>query len=113
MAVKGTGAEFLAFYQDPEFWPKGAWHDDTLIWIDGEFYEGSEDYATVIQPTSKVRIEGGGVYDLPNGREASFETHFKAWRKKQTTTTFVVSGPKGRADEMKALLKANGFKVDV
>jgi len=66
MSVKMSGAEFKKFYEDDEFWPDGAWHEDAQISVDGEDKpDGVE--SNEVSDTSVVVIEGG-LSSVSNGR---------------------------------------------
>lgn len=108
MTTKTTGAEFKAFYNDPEFWPDGYWHDDTVITFDGldvaDFTADTSADATV------VRIEAGTILDGQDNEVCSFETHFKRWRKKQTHACITVSVPKETLGEFWAMVEKIGVR---
>lgn len=113
MTVKTTGAEFKRFYNDPKFWPEGAWHEDEWIEVDGE--EPSEDLPIEAVPdTAAMKITGGVVLGLPekdHSEGPSLEAHFKKWLKLQNTSTFLVQCPKDIADMVKDAIKCVGGKV--
>lgn len=110
MAVKTTGAEFKRFYNDPEFWPDGAWHEDECVSINGEDWSGSDSYNDVPDDAT-VRLEDGIVLGLPNDEDPSLETYFKRWRKKRTTVSFVVECDKNQVETVKAVIKSAGGRV--
>jgi len=106
--IKASGAEFKVFYRDDAAWPDGAWHeDDTLIVNGDEWDKGYEQ----VPDNAVVNIVGGVVFGLPNGSEVSMETHFRNWRKRQTTTTILVECDMAKIDEIKAAVKAAGGRV--
>lgn len=112
MAVKTTGAEFKRFYNDPAFWPDGAWHEDEEIEVDGSPI--SEDLAIEEVPDNAIlKLTGGVVLGLPNddGDGVSLETHFKRWRKAQNTVSFVVECDKKDADVLKTTIRTFGGRV--
>mgnify|MGYP006272807495 CR=1 FL=1 len=91
-----TGAEFKAFYTDPEWWPQGAYHDDVVLNIDGIAYgedagllgwlnelceEGAMQGETPLAPDSKVMIEPSGFVWLPEIGYRLLAEHFRLWRK--------------------------------
>ena len=106
MTVKTTGAEFKRFCNDPEFWPEGAWHEGDEILADGE----EADILDEIPGNAVVSITGGIVFGI-EGEEPSLESLFKAWRKKQTTTSFVVECKIVDKAEVIAAVIAAGGKV--
>lgn len=110
MAVKITGAEWKRFYNDPEAWPEGAWHDDQEILVDGETIDGDYDLTKV--PDAATLTLAGGVFFLKGTEEGpSLETHFKRWRKRQATEVFVVEVPREAAEAVRAAIAAAGGKV--
>lgn len=112
MAVKTTGAEFKRFYNDPAFWPDGAWHEDEEIEVDGSPI--SEDLAIEEVPDNAIlKLTGGVVLGLPNDDDdgVSLETHFKRWRKEQNTVSFVVECDKKDADVLKTTIRTFGGRV--
>ena len=111
MSIKTTGAEWNAFYADKEAWPKGAWHEDEDLTIDGKW--AGEDYDLAnIAPAAAVSVSGGIVYLDGAGAEGpSLESHFRTWRKKQSTARFSCEAPINLADAVKAAIVAAGGKV--
>lgn len=106
--IKTTGAEYKRFYNDPAAWPDDSWHEDETLIVNGdEWTLGVVD----IPDDAVINLSGGVVFGLPNGTEASLEAYFKRWRKRQTTTTFLVECDMDKVDEVKAAVKAAGGKV--
>ena len=106
MTVKTTGAEFKRFYADSEFWPEGAWHEEDEILADGE----EPDILDEIPDNAVVSITGGVVLGIED-KEPSLESWFRAWRKKQTTASFVVECKVVDKAEIIAGIIAAGGKV--
>lgn len=106
MTVKTTGAEFKRFYNDPAFWPEGAWHEDDDILADGE----EPDILDEIPDNAMVSITGGVVFGL-EGEEPSLEAWFRKWRKKQTTASFVVECDVTKQADIIAMIISAGGKV--
>lgn len=111
MVTKTTGAELKRFYADPEFWPDGIWHEDEEITIDGE--DPPEDFEIEKVSDNAVCKIANGVVMGPQleGKEPSFETYFKRWKKKQTSTTLVVECDLMKLDEIKAAIMTAGGRV--
>ncbi len=106
--IKTSGVEFKTFYRDDSAWPQDAWHeDDTLIVNGDEWDKGYEQ----VPDNATVNLIGGVVYGLPNGSEVSMETHFRNWRKRQTTFRIVVEYDISKHDEIVAAVKAAGGRV--
>lgn len=107
--IKTSGAEFKRFYSDDTVWPEGAWHEDETLLVDGD--EWDEDYGQ-IPDNAKVTLSGGTIsFDLTEAPDVSMETHFRNWRKRQTTTTILVECDMAKIDEIKAAVKAAGGRV--
>jgi hypothetical protein len=110
MAIKTTGAEFWRFYNDDKFWPEGAWHEDTVVKVNGE---PVEDYTRETMPDDALVVIDGGVIflDADGDKSVNFDGHFRKWRKAQDTVSIVVECPTALADAVKAAIKAAGGKV--
>ena len=107
MTVKTTGAEFKRFYFDDAYWPDGTWHEDDEILADGE----EPGILDEITGNAVVSITGGIVFGI-EGKKASLESWFRAWRKKQTTTSFVVECEiVDKAEVIAAIIAARGTVV--
>lgn len=106
--IKTLGAELKRFYHDDKAWPQDAWHEDETLIVNGDECEAGIDD---IPDNATVNLIGGVVYGLPNGSTVSMETHFRNWRKRQTTTTILVECDLAKLDEVKAAVKAAGGRV--
>lgn len=108
MSAKMKGVEFNAYYNDDEYWEKGAWHDDHCVKVNGEYREELDEN---IPDDADVVIESGTVY-IPVAGESGAEekdiplvTHFKNWRKKNNFSFIVVIVKKDKASEVREALK--------
>ena len=119
MMVKRTGHEWNSFYKDETAWPKGAWHEDETIKVDGKVVDEDFDL-TDVRATAEVSLSGGIVYfDNPlvadyfdqTQNAPSLEAHFKQWRKRQNTTNMVVEVANEKAEAVRAAIVAAGGKV--
>lgn len=111
MTVKTTGAEWKRFYSDKGAWPDGAWHDDEEITICGEPWNPDNDLMNV-SDGEPMTIAGGIVFMNENAADGpSLESHFKRWRKAQSTVFFSCEAPRDRADAVKAAIIAAGGKA--
>jgi hypothetical protein len=108
--IKCTGAEWLRFYDDKDFWPEDAWHEGELLIVNGVNYEEGEHDLSSVHADAVMRITGGVVYGLPED-SVSLETHFKRWKRKQATTTFVVEIPNTDIEYFKAQVKICKGKI--
>lgn len=110
MTTKTTGAEFWRFYNDKDYWPEGAWHDDTLILVNGKEVD---DYTREnIPDDAQLVIDGGVVYlDEHGTSDTGFESFFRKWRKAQNIVFLSVEVPKDKLDAVKAAIKAARGKL--
>ena len=107
MTVKTTGAEFKRFYNDPAFWPEGAWHEDDVILADGEEPEQID----LISETAVVSISGGVVFGVGGREPPSLESWFRKWKKIQTTMSFIVECDIADQANLISVIRSAGGKV--
>lgn len=111
MSVKTNGAEFKRFYSDEGFWPEDTWHDEALITVDGVEQEDGVD-TEALADHAIVKIEGGVVFGpMWESEGPSLETHFKRWRKQQTTVVFAVECDVSQQAAITAAIKSAGGRV--
>lgn len=111
MTVKCSGAEWNAFYNDAEFWPPNAWFDDAELTINGVLDDGmgSIDH---VHASDVIKITGGVFFLNDRSTDGvSLETHFKRWKKCQSTTIFVVEIPKEQDGAFRAFIKQFNGKI--
>jgi hypothetical protein len=100
--MKVLGSEIKQFWNDDTFELPAdvVWDCDKYpnIWVlnDDEEYE---------------LIELGYFVDDDVNFRIEFESAFKLWKKKQTTTTILIEVEKSKLDEVMLLLKDNSIKV--
>lgn len=111
MTTKTTSAEWNRYYSDKAAWPEGQWHDDVLILLDGKDVSNDASINLGKLPDGVVTVESGVIYDFAGDDVDSLESHFKKWRKQQTTAIVAVKVAKEKLDELKALVKTVGAKV--
>jgi hypothetical protein len=112
MTIKTTGAEFIKFYSDDSAWPgeKGeVYHEDEKVLVNGDPVEDFDS----IPADAVVSIAGGFLVgpDWKHGEGPSFETYFKRWRKKQSTTSFVVECGVDKRDTVMSAVRQAGGRV--
>lgn len=111
MAVKTTGVEFKAYYTDGKFWPDGAYHDDTLIKVDGVTDDGTKNLIEVAD-SAEILIESGIVFSSEDDRDGlPMETHFRRWKKAQNTVFLIIECPKEKESAVTNAIKAAGAIV--
>lgn len=110
MAVKMSGAEWKAFYNDKAFW-SNVTHGEEVITINGQ-PDDSEKYVDM-EDTDVVRVEGGLVYDHENSDEpiCSLETYIKRWRKAQKQATLTILIDKASEKALREIVKTLGGKI--
>lgn len=78
--VKTTGAIWNVFYADKAAWPEGAYHDDTLLAINGKEDPDGELEKLPLDATVEIRC---GFVMFPDGSGADLGEHFAKWQAKQ------------------------------
>ena len=119
MPTKTTGNELKAFYNDDEYWRKtpnsgsdDVWHEDLVLVVNGT--EVGDDFSiqSDLMDGDQVTIMDGFVTsNIAGFKETSFESFFKAWRKKQNTAHLVVTAPKDKLEAVRAAILAAGGSV--
>ena len=110
MTIRTIGTEFKKFYSDTSAWPKGVYHEDEEITVDGDTVDYRYDLSRV-PDNATIVLADGYVLNLPNGKDISFEQHFKNWKKRQMTSTLVVECPLDKLEAVTAAIKAAGGLV--
>ncbi|MDR9836893.1 MULTISPECIES: hypothetical protein [Herbaspirillum] len=110
MTAKTSGAEFKQFYNDKAFWPEDAWHEDSVILVDGKPHEDLSD--NQIADSAKVVIDSGHVFfSREDSAGVSMATFFNRWRKVQNMRTLAVEVPLDKMEAVIAAIKAAGGKI--
>jgi hypothetical protein len=111
--MKLSGVEFKRYYQDPEFWPEGLWHDDEEITVDGVAPEPGADLLAI--PDTCVIDVKGGVLLLEKGESRfagiAMDSHMRAWQRKQTVRNLLVEVDESKLEAVVAAIKAAGGRV--
>lgn len=116
MGVKTNGAEYKAYIADtdPKFWPDGSFIDDDVLIVNGTTH-GSDDLTldtSAFKDEDEVIIHCGSFYQSAREDDPiSLETHFKRWRKAQSTVRIAVEVHKDKLDGLMTAIKANGGRV--
>lgn len=119
MATKTTGAELKAFYSDDQYWRKtpdsgsdDVWHEDLVLVVNGAEVDDHFSIEDDLKNDDQVTIVDGFVTsNIAGFKEVSFESFFKAWRKKQNTAYLSVSVPKEKLEAVRAAIIAAGGSV--
>ncbi|WP_231365820.1 MULTISPECIES: hypothetical protein [unclassified Thioalkalivibrio] len=115
-SVRMSGAEFRAFYSDPDYWPDGVWHDDEVILLDGGEPLNLDDLEALGANTA-VEIQYGDVRRDTEGEViapviASLPEYARMWRKRAQGETRVILqvavSEKNREAVEEAVAKAGG-----
>lgn len=119
MATKTNGAELKAFYNDDDYWQKPAnnspdpiWHEELILVVNG--VETTDDFSVNddLKDEDLVTIVYGTISSiLDDFSVTSFESFFKAWRKKQTTVFIAVSAPREKLEAVTAAIITAGGKI--
>lgn len=109
-----SGAEFKKFWEDKTAWPGNdgqTYVDDEEIEISGTLYLTGVD-VDVVKDDDIVKITGGFISsDDPKIDGTMLEAHYKAWKKKQKTTSMIVECPVDKLEAIKDELKKLGAKI--
>ncbi|MEJ6002501.1 hypothetical protein [Paucibacter soli] len=108
MSITLTGAQFKRYYEDPAWWPDGAFHDDNEIFVNGTKTDDLD--VESMKDTDKVEIRGGIVcYD--DGDDMDMVSHASEWLKAQSTAALMIEAPLDKLDAIKAAVIAAGGTV--
>lgn len=107
--ITTNGAQWKAFYSDPSFWPDGVWHEDTVVWVDGEFDEDAN--LEAVADTAEIKIESGYVLGAKDEDLGELKAYFTKWQKQQTCSRLVIEVPHDQKDLLIAQLPAYNAKV--
>lgn len=108
MSIKCSGAEFIQFFNDEEYWGTN-WVDDDYVTKNKEEYDTSFGSENIVA-TDAICIESGVVYTQSNVEVSSYVSFFRKWKQKQTHETLIVSVPKDKLAVFREFLKANSIK---
>ena len=106
MAVKTSGAELKAFFDDDSFWPSDTYYDGSMFVVDGAKYE---DDLCKIDDFANVVIDGVVVIERKD-RRINLARFFNKWKERQTTETVVVEVQKSRVTELLDAVRLAGAK---
>lgn len=102
-SVQLTGAQFRAFYEDPQVWPDGAYHDDALVLSNGKVligdvcdpeFQDANDPVDLLADDAQVVIESGVIIGEGGDLRETLVAAAQRWLARQIATQFVVSVPK-------------------
>ena len=113
MALNTTGAEFKRFYNDDVYWPQEgeAWHEDVELLVNDEKWNADAAYDT-IPDQAKVKIVAGMMLGTKfDGKDVTFETYFKRWRKQQSRATVLVECDASKLQAIKDAVKEAGGRL--
>lgn len=100
MAIKTTGRMWKNFYADKTAWPDGAYHDDTVIRVNGVHDQDAS--LDEVADTAVIEVETGYV-QLTDGRDVDLVEYFTTWLKAQTVVCGAFEAP---ADKFEAIMAA-------
>ena len=111
MTTKTTGAEWKRFYADKAYWPEHSYHEDEELVVGGMTWTWEEEMTTIAD-AAVITVAGGIVYLADGNTEGpSVESHFRRWRKAQTTVFFSCEAPRDLADAVKSAILLTGGKA--
>jgi hypothetical protein len=123
MTVMTTKEELLEFYKNKEYWPETdksfrCVNEETLLW--GEKFTQQTvfelDALQALPSGTKIKIDGGYVWDEANDFSIALESYFKRWRNEQAnkgmvTMNFVTVFDKNDEAAIRAAIEAAGGKI--
>jgi hypothetical protein len=109
MSVKVSGAEWKRYYDDKVAWPEEAYHDDTVILVDGKLPGDDFDLGEVAD-TAVLEVQNGFVI-FPDGRDEDLQDHFERWRIGQSEVFCVFRAPKNALEAIRTAIVAAGGTV--
>lgn len=101
--VTTTGAIWNIFYVDKTAWPDGAYHDDTLLAINGK--EDPECELLKLPLDATVEILCGFVI-FPDGTDSDLGEHFTKWQTEQSCQGVAIGSFRVGKDNLQAVQKA-------
>lgn len=101
--VRTTGAVWNLFYADKTAWPEGAYHDDTLLAINGKEDPDGELEKLPLDATVEIRC---GFVMLPDGTDADLGEHFKKWEAEQSGKGVAIGSFRVTKDKLEAVRQA-------
>jgi hypothetical protein len=106
--IKTTGAEFKRFYDDPSVWGWNGWCEDIELNVNNSIIIDQE--IDSLADSDNIQILNGVIY-FDDESDASLETTFKKWRKRQITTILMVEVPKEKAEALKIEIRNLGGRI--
>lgn len=101
--IKTIGSVWNKFYADKTAWPEGAYHDDTLLAINGK-KEPDCDYENLPQDAIVEIVSGYVMFE--DGSDGDLAEHFKKWLDKQTGQGTVYGAFSASTDKLEAIRAA-------
>lgn len=112
-AIKTTGAIWNRFYADKAAWPEGAYHDDTLLAINGKDDPDGELEKLPLDATVEIRC---GYVIFPDGTDSDLGEHFTKWLEEQSGTGVAMGSFRASKDKLQAvrlaILAAGGELIE-
>lgn len=113
--VRTTGREFIAYWNDADYWLE-AYIEDDVIRVNGEAQVDGNGFDIEKVVESDLVEVVSGVVITPNGRkDISLTTHLRKWLKNRNTTVIMLEVGCDKRDallaEITAAIIANGGKV--
>lgn len=99
-----NGVTWHRFLTDEKFWPQGRWMESVDVYVNDRDYTEAE----WVTADSRVRVEGGLVYDWPRKLVARLPDHLEKWLALQRTRWLVVEIPATELEELESYLRSRG-----
>jgi hypothetical protein len=112
MSVKTSVAEFQAFLNDENFWPKNAILEDEAFKIDTVHGIEIHVYDTEnLAPETNIEITGGYVMRRGGDVIAKLGDFFEKWRMQRNKVFFIVECEKSDFESVKQMLEKSNAKI--
>ena len=111
--IKTTGSIWNQFYADKAAWPEGAYHDDTLLVINGKEDPDAEFENLAMDSTVEIRC---GCVFFPDGTDADLGEHLTKWLEEQSGLGVAMGSFRAPKDKLQAvrlaILAAGGELIE-
>lgn len=106
-----TGVEFKRFYQDPDVWGEGTFHDDAKILVNGLDASENDIDLSAVDDTAVVVVECGEIAEGLQGVPEDMVEAISWWRARQVSVQMNITVPRERVEELKAVLAGMGLEA--
>jgi len=115
MPVEMSARQWSQFLADENYWPKGRFHDDHIVLLNGDPSGRPTMYPNDLEESDVVTVEYGEVRDSRDLKYVSdFVDYAREWLVKLTNTKITIQCPDDKVEQvMQAVLKAGGEVISL